>query len=123
MNETNRPADGDPAPTNAPSDPQRDEREYATQSPPDQPPPVADEKARRIAEQSPEGIPADPDTNQQTIGRLLFVAVVLILAVALAVAVFGNRWLGLGVGVLALFLLLVNPVLWAAILRAKERDS
>lgn len=101
----------------------RSEREYSTQSEPDQPPPVKDEKARRIAEVSPEGIPADLGTNQQTISRLLFAAVVLLLTVALAVAVFADRWIGLGVGVLGLFLLIVNPALWAAILRVKEREQ
>ena len=38
-------------------------------------------------------------------------------------AVFADRWIGLAVGVLGLFLLIVNPALWAAILRVKEREQ
>jgi hypothetical protein len=116
---------GDEAPpvTTKSADQRRDEREYATQSEPDQPPPVADERARRIAETSPEGIPADPGTDHRTLSRLMLAAVVLLLTVALAVAVFADRWIGLAVGVLGLFLLIVNPALWAAILRVKEREQ
>ncbi len=50
-------------------------------------------------------------------------AVVLLLTVALGLAVFADRWIGLSVGVLGLFLLVVNPTLWAAILRVKERQQ
>lgn len=114
--------DAPPATTNA-EDQRRSAPGTATQSEPDQPPPVADERARRIAEASPEGIPADPDTDHRTLSRLMVAAVVLLLTVALGLAVFADRWIGLAVGVLGLFLLIVNPALWAAILRVKEREQ
>lgn len=114
--------DAPPAATKA-ANAERDRREYSTQSEPDQPPPVADERARRIAETSPEGIPAHQNSDSKTVARLMFVGVVLLLTVALVVAVFADRWIGLGVGVLGLFLLFVNPTLWAAILRSKEREQ
>lgn len=101
----------------------RDEREYSSQSTPDQAPPVDDAKTRRIAETSPEGIPGDPQTDRQSISRILTIFVVVMLAIALVVAVFVNRWAGVVVGTLALFLLLANPVFWAAILRVKERED
>jgi Flp pilus assembly protein TadB len=102
---------------------ERDEREYSSQSAPDQPPPVADAQIRHIAETSPEGIPGDPGTDRRTVSNMLTILMVLLLTIALVVAVFVNRWLGLGVGVLAVFLLLANPVFWAAVLRVKEREN
>lgn len=101
----------------------RDEREYSNQSSPDQQPPVADPRSRQIAEASPEGIPGDPSTDRHAVSRMLTISVVVMLAIALVVAVFVDRWMGLGVGALALFLMLANPVFWAAILRVKEREN
>lgn len=95
----------------------------AEPSQPQQAPPVADPESRRIAKLSPEGIPGDPHTDRQAVGRLIQMMVVVALVVALALAVFVNRWVGVAVGVLALGLMLFNPVLWAAILRAKEREQ
>lgn len=89
----------------------------------EQAPPVADPESRRIARLSPEGIPGDPHTDRHAVGRLIQMMVVIALVVALALAVFVNRWAGIAVGVLALGLMLFNPVLWAAILRAKEREQ
>ncbi|MFI4883590.1 MAG: hypothetical protein ACIAQU_13500 [Phycisphaerales bacterium JB064] len=103
--------------------PDRDEREYSTQSPPDRPPPTDDGQSRRIAEVSPEGIPADPRTNRRTLNRIIVGFVIVVLVVALLLAVFLNRWAGLGVGALAIGVLLFNPTMWAAILRVKEREQ
>lgn len=94
----------------------------AEPSQPQQAPPVADPESRRIAQLSPEGIPGDPHTDRHAVGRFIQIIVVIALVVALALAVFVNRWVGVAVGVLALGLMLFNPVLWAAILRAKERE-
>lgn len=112
-----------PTPADAAARHDRDECEYSSQSAPDQPPPVADARSRHIAETSPEGIPGDPGTDRHTVSRMLTILIVLLLTIALVVAVFVNRWLGLGVGVLAVFLLLANPVFWAAVLRVKEREN
>lgn len=102
---------------------ERHAREYSTQSPPDQPPPAPDARTERIAKVSPEGIPADPSTNRRSLQRLIVTIVVVVLIAALLVAVFLNRWAGLGLGALAGGLLLFNPVMWAAILRVKEREQ
>lgn len=93
------------------------------QDPPAQQPPVADPHARDIAERSPEGIPGDPKVGSRAVARTIVGFAVLAMFSAVLVAVFVNRWLGLAVGILAFGLLLANPVFWAAILRAREREG
>lgn len=88
-----------------------------------QPPPTSDPKARRIAEVSPEGIPADPDTDRRTIGRTLTFAFAIVAIIAVLLAIFVHPWVGLICGVLAILLMLVNPVLWASFSRMKEREQ
>lgn len=116
-------AQPDTARTTTHAQSERDEREYSTQSPPDRPPPTDDPERRHIAEVSPEGIPADPHTNRRTLNRIVVGFSVAVLAVALLLAVFLNRWAGLGVGALAIGVLLFNPTMWAAMLRVKEREQ
>lgn len=101
----------------------RSQREFSTQSPPDQAPPAPDARTRRIAEVSPEGIPGDPHTNSQSLSRVIVTIAVVVLIAALLVSTFINRWAGLGLGALAAGLLLFNPALWAAMLRVKEREQ
>lgn len=86
-------------------------------------PPTADPRARRIAEVSPEGIPADPQTDRKTIGKLLSVSFVVVAIIAVLVAIFINPWIGFICGVLAVLLMLINPVLWASFSRMKEREN
>ncbi|UYV14087.1 MAG: hypothetical protein NCW75_07295 [Phycisphaera sp.] len=88
-----------------------------------QPPPTADPDARRIAEVSPEGIPADPKTDRRTIGRILTGSFLVVAIVSVLLAIFVNPWIGLICGVLAVLLMLINPVLWASLSRMKEREN
>lgn len=90
---------------------------------PAQPPPTADPRARRIAEVSPEGIPADPQTDRKTIGKILTGSFVVVAIIAVLLAIFVNPWVGLICGVLAVLLMLINPVLWASFSRMKEREN
>ena len=94
-----------------------------TQSPPSQPPPTADDRARRIAEVSPEGIPSDPKTDRASLGRVFVTIGVVVLITSVLVTAFLNRWAGLGLAALATGLLLFNPALWSAVLRVKERET
>ena len=107
-----------PDPIDAPDDNARESDEAHAQ-----PPPTADPRARRIAEVSPEGIPGDPQTDRGTIGKILSVSFVVVAIIAVLVAIFINPWIGLICGVLAVLLMLINPVLWASFSRMKEREN
>lgn len=107
-----------PDPIDAPDDNARERDEAHAQ-----PPPTADPRARRIAEVSPEGIPGDPQTDRGTIGKILSVSFVVVAIIAVLVAIFINPWIGLICGVLAVLLMLINPVLWASFSRMKEREN
>jgi len=96
-------------------------RDAAVQDPPSQPPPAPDAESRRIAEVSPEGIPAT-STNKRAVGGFVLGFAIIALVASVLLAVFVNRWAGLSVGVLAIGLLLFNPALWSAVLRAQEQD-
>jgi hypothetical protein len=88
-----------------------------------QPPPTPDEHARRIAEVSPEGIPADPQTGRRTIGTIFSVAVAIVLVISVLLAIFVHVWVGIITALIAVLLMLVNPVLWAFFSRMKEREA
>ena len=81
-----------------------------------------DKKAGQIADRSPEGRPANPDLGPSGIVKLMVAAVTVVLAAS------GLTWAAVGpdaaLGVLIVGLLLavvVNPVIYASALRAKER--
>ena len=93
------------------------------QSGPMQPPPTSDPARERVAKTSPEGIPAAPNLGATTVRRTILTLAIIALIVSLAIAVFVNRWVGLALGAFGIGLLLVNPALWSAVLRAKERES
>lgn len=83
-----------------------------------------DAKAGRIADKSPEGMPADPDLGPSGIVKLMIAAAVVVLIAA------GATWAIIGpdaaLGVLIVGILLavvVNPVIYASALRAKERTD
>jgi hypothetical protein len=83
-----------------------------------------DAKAGRIADKSPEGMPAQPNLGPSGIVKLMVAAVVAVLIAA------GITWASLGpdaaLGVLIVGLLLavvINPVIYASALRAKERQD
>lgn len=83
-----------------------------------------DKKAGRIADRSPEGRPANPDLSPSGIVKLMVAAMVVVLLAS------GVTWAAVGpdaaLGVLVVGLLLaivVNPVIYASALRAKERGE
>lgn len=96
-----------------------------TSSSADSPPVPADssdpQRAKQIAEASPEGVPANPDAGPKVIGLMLAGIVVLLLVVAVVVAAFASPGVGLAIGGLGLLLFVANPAVWASVLRAKER--
>jgi len=83
-----------------------------------------DAKAGRIADKSPEGMPAQPDLGPSGIVKLMVAAAVVVLIAS------GITWATIGpdaaLGVLIVGLLLavvVNPVIYASVLRANERKD
>lgn len=77
----------------------------------------------RIKSESPEGRPANPDFGSRSFGVvLIFIAFFMMLG-ATVLALFIQPLAAIVVGVLALVVFLVNPEVWAALLRGKERDA
>lgn len=78
----------------------------------------------RTGERSPDGAPANPELSGKDTHWLIagsFGAVVLLALAALAVFGF---WIGLVVLVLGTMLaVVVNPAVWAAALRSREREA
>jgi hypothetical protein len=83
-----------------------------------------DKKAGRIADVSPEGRPANPDLGPSGIVKLMIAAMgVVLLASGLTWAVVGPD-AALGLLIVGLLLaIVVNPVIYASALRAKERGQ
>jgi Flp pilus assembly protein TadB len=72
------------------------------------------------AEKDPEGRPAHPEYGTRTISVLLLSVIVALFVAALVLAIFTTWQFAVAVGALALLLYLVNPVVWAAILRTQD---
>lgn len=79
------------------------------------------DRAARIGQISPEGVPADPNAGPKTIGLVLAVSVVVTLGAAVILAAFVAPLAGVALGALALIVFLANPAVWASMSRAKER--
>jgi len=73
-------------------------------------------------EAPPDGAAPANEPGPAVIGLLLAASVFLLLLAALVLALFVNKELAIGVGVIGVLLFAGNPVVWAAILRAKERS-
>ncbi len=82
------------------------------------------EHAARIADKSPEGMPANPELGPSGIVKLMVAAMVVVLgASALTWAIVGPD-AALGVLIVGVLLaIVVNPVIYASALRAKERKQ
>jgi hypothetical protein len=88
--------------------------------------PVDDETLHdEIARESPEGAPAEHPMHPAGIRTLALsvVGVVIVAAVAVALASAGHPWVAVAALGFAVAALGANPVLWAALLRAKEREQ
>ena len=72
------------------------------------------------AETDPEGRPAHPEYGARSISVLLLSVIVALFVAALVLAIFTTWQFAVAVGGLALLLYLVNPVVWAAILRTQD---
>lgn len=109
--------------TTRPMEDEPRDRHFAEQSDPHQPPPTSDAQSRRIAQRSPEGIPADPGMDRHALNRMVVGFAIVALIVAVVLSAFVNRWAGVAVAALAVGALLFNPALWAAVLRVREREG
>lgn len=89
---------------------------------PDEPQATVEEQADQIEAHSPEGRPADPTLRGPGMLRWLMLGVVVIAFGAIIVGATQGLAAGIVVLVFALGLgVIVNPEIWAAMLRAKER--
>lgn len=79
--------------------------------------------AEHIEKVSPEGRPVESERSPRTVGLIYATAIVVVMLVAVAVAVFVNTPIGLMLAVLGFIGFIVNPQLWAAPGRMKDRTE
>lgn len=80
-------------------------------------------EAQKIEEVSPEGRPAVPEIKAGGIGLMLIAIVVLLVVIGIIVAIVYRPAAGIGIAAFGLVILLFNPVVWASIFRASEREE
>ena len=81
----------------------------------------AEDLASEIEHTSPEGRPADPMMSPRRIYLLLALFALMFIVGGVIVALAYDRTVGIGVGVAGVALLALNPTVWAAVSRARER--
>ncbi len=83
-----------------------------------------DTDVARVADISPEGPPADPVLPSSGIALLITCSVIAVLIASLLTGVLVSAAAGWGVFVVSLLLaVVVNPVIYASVLRARERHT
>lgn len=82
-----------------------------------------DPEAGRIADASPEGIPADPETGSKRIIAMIILSIGAVVAAALIIGFTVGSGAGWGVLIVGIAIAaVINPVMYAAIARARERE-
>lgn len=76
-----------------------------------------------IKEVSPEGEPAHPEAGPKKITGYMVLAVVTLIVAAIVLAIMGQTVIAIGLGVAAVLMMILNPVFWASVMRAKERND
>ncbi|MEO1009300.1 MAG: hypothetical protein AAFX79_12110 [Planctomycetota bacterium] len=81
-----------------------------------------DVSAEDVGRISPEGRPAYPGMGVRRMWAVFLVVGAAIIMASLGFAYFINPFAGLAAATVGGFMVMVNPALWAAIFRAKERE-
>jgi hypothetical protein len=82
-----------------------------------------DKDAADIAAVSPEGAPANPKLGSSGIAKLIALSVLAVIVASLLAGVIISPAAGWGVFVVSMLLaVVINPVIYASVLRARERD-
>ncbi|MFG0291900.1 MAG: hypothetical protein ACF8MJ_01970 [Phycisphaerales bacterium JB050] len=82
-----------------------------------------DTDAARVANISPEGAPADPALHSSGIALLITCSVAAVLIASLVAGLLVSASAGWGVFIVSLIMaVVVNPVIYASVLRARERE-
>lgn len=86
---------------------------------------AADENVRKaVSEVSPEGRPAEGFMGKRAIFLLIGMAAAAVVLGALLIGVVGMKWgIAAAVALALVGFVLVNPSIWAAVNRGKERDE
>lgn len=82
-----------------------------------------EKEARKIEAVSPEGRPAVPEVKAAGIGLMLVSIIVLLLVIGMIVALAVSEPAGIAIAALGVLIFLINPVVWASVLRASEREE
>lgn len=82
-----------------------------------------EKEARKIEAVSPEGRPAVPEVKAGGIGLLLISVVVALVVIGIVVAIVFRPIAGIAIAVLGVLIFLINPVVWASVFRASEREE
>ena len=82
-----------------------------------------DTDAARVANISPEGAPANPALHSSGIALLITCSVAAVLIASLVAGLLVSASAGWGVFIVSLIMaVVVNPVIYASVLRARERE-
>ena len=85
--------------------------------------PCDDRQAGEIADVSPEGRPANPGLGAKGIAMMICASVTVVVIASILTAVFVSAAAGWGVFIVSMLLtVVINPVMYASILRARERE-
>jgi hypothetical protein len=82
-----------------------------------------DRQAGEIADVSPEGRPANPGLGAKGIAIMISASVTAVVIASILTAIFVSAAAGWGVFIVSMLLaVVINPVMYASILRARERE-
>lgn len=82
-----------------------------------------DQQAGKIADVSPEGRPANPGLGAKGIAMMISASVTAVVIASILTALFISAAAGWGVFIVSMLLaVVINPVMYASILRARERE-
>lgn len=79
------------------------------------------QKAVQIERESPEGLPAHPETGPRQISFLVLCVAIVLITISVVLGVTVSAWPAVALGGVAALVLAWNPIIWTAILRAQER--
>jgi len=83
----------------------------------------AEDKAERLAHESPEGRPANPGVGPRSIAAMLGAVAGVLILICIVIALTVSMPIGLTAAAFIAVALIVNPAVWSNASRAKERAA
>lgn len=80
-------------------------------------------EAEAIAQESPEGRPADPEMRKGSMVVVMIAIVAVVFLVGVSFLIAGRILTGVVIMGMGVLFLILNPAVWAGFVRAKEREE